>query len=268
MLLNGEWFFIRWKDVQRDISLTPYKARSCKELLERDGLIETKMMTHPQKQYYRINGEPSLNHQSLNYLTINRQITKRYNNTIENSINIYSLGNIGFPKEWQEDLTLKSTIEKWIKWREQKGFPNDLPLIRKLCEILTGLGSIEDATKSIKRSIKNNWRSIQPLPAKRIPVCPFNFTFGADFSTKAVCNNECAGDHEKTWSKCQSAWQTIKSKNPPCPLGFTFGRDFNRYKKCNICGEFDPKTWVKCESEFQNFKRRVENDQSRINTKL
>lgn len=212
LLLDGEWFFIRWKDVQRDISLTPYKARSCKELLEREGFIETRMMTHPQKQYYRINWESALNHQSSNYLTNNRQITLRYNNTIDNSIKIYSLGKLGFPKDWEENKLLQSTIEKWLVWRQEKGFPNDLPLIKKLVKVLIGLGSIETAIKSIERSIKKGWKSIQPLPVKRTPKCPLGWRFGIDYSDKYGCQETCQEDHNKTFIKCQKEFSSNKRK--------------------------------------------------------
>jgi hypothetical protein len=127
------------------------------------------------------------------------------------SIRIYSLGKLGFPKDWQEDQKLILTMEKYIQWRKEKGFSIDLPLIRNLSQRLINLGSIEKAISSINAGIKNQWKGINPPYIPRQPKCPIKtWTFGVDFHDSKQGCMDCEDDHYKTYVKCKKVFYSIK----------------------------------------------------------
>ena len=54
-LLNGEWFYMKHKYMTEQMGLGLTSLRTCKELLKKDGIIETKMKGVPPVEFYKIN---------------------------------------------------------------------------------------------------------------------------------------------------------------------------------------------------------------------
>ena len=56
-LLDGEWFYQTHKQMTDETGMKVDKLRSCKNTLVKDGVIDTKIMWCPPKEFYRINKE-------------------------------------------------------------------------------------------------------------------------------------------------------------------------------------------------------------------
>ena len=80
-LKDQKWFYITYDDMWKEIKISKFKASSIASLLESKGAIKTKMMMRPQKKYYSINWNITINPQSLSSLTVKE-------------LNYYSLRNL------------------------------------------------------------------------------------------------------------------------------------------------------------------------------
>lgn len=222
-LLQEKWFYVRWKDVEREIKLTAHKARKCKVLLESEGIIETKMMTHPQKQFYSINWNATVNDQSLKNLTINRQNTLRYNKTKNNNYlvdkeNIVSKEkekqcSIYFDKFWYVYPNKIGKKDTRLKWDELYA-SNKLPEFKDLIQALL------DQKKS------ERWKNKKYIPN------PVNWL------------------KKEKWLDDPKALIDYSLPNGVCPnidLGWEFGKSWNPKKTgCINCEEEDAKLYNSC----------------------
>jgi len=77
------------------------------------------------------------------------------------------------PVEWQDNEKLKSSINRYVRFRQVTKYNLDAPLMKKLASILAKMHTPKEAIASMDKAIKNGWRGLNPVhpkTKKRAPI--------------------------------------------------------------------------------------------------
>jgi hypothetical protein len=121
----------------------------------------------------------------------------------------------------EKDHKLKSTILKYIQYRQDKKLSVDLPLMEFYAKMLHDMHPSREAIASINNAIEKGWSGIKQVnnkPTKKHmkrpnDVCPFRGTFGRSFQYGRSGCHECEENHPSLWQRCKIAHNDYTKDN-------------------------------------------------------
>jgi len=184
---NDGWFFLTHEQQREQLGVTDHAIRKVKKLLRKDGILETKQMGIPAKEWYKINiwalvtllgqdlmdslGQGNMNplgQEDMNSLGLIKENKNKENKNKENKEKDKDLKNSpkelileNLPQEWKDNDKFISTLEDYVLHRKE---------IRQSITPLSGRRlankfikySPQVVIKAIEQSIENGWTGVFP----------------------------------------------------------------------------------------------------------
>lgn len=168
---NNGWFYLTHHSIMKQLKLAEFTVRKNKAILQNElGIIQTKMIGVPAKEYIKINFSTLIQCINIEIDTVGIALTKTgglsltktggisINNKVNNNkVNFLQF----FNKTFQSNEDFKTAIDEFITHRKQKGKKLTELSCQKLAKKLS-VFSIPICIKAIETSIENDWTGIFP----------------------------------------------------------------------------------------------------------
>lgn len=158
MLKTENWFYLTHEQQTEQTGIKLKQLRNCKRLFKENGIIKTKKMGIPAKEYYQINIKKLWKELPIKFLDKPNKPLKKHN--YKSSWGWEDV----FPKEWLTPKFLKLLCDFGLH-RTEKRKPITKPAAKVIARKLQ-VYSIEIATIALNQSIECGWTGIFPKSVK------------------------------------------------------------------------------------------------------